>query len=281
MAGRIKQIGRVLAGLLIMTAHPQGISASEASDWRVVNDSVMGGVSESQIDERGESIVFSGTLSLENNGGFTSARKSIDEDWSTVRAIRMKVKGDGRQYIATVRVQGRSTSRIYYRRAFDTVADEWLDLDLSVDSFEAYAYGRRMPTVPPLSRTIDRLTSVGLMLADKNPGAFSIEVRDIEPIRAEVKGESEAPPAKPVSVQAVFGAAISEGAPLYNQGRADRCADIYQSAIVTVLLLDPPDLTTEHRSLLTDAVREARGAPSEGARAWLLRNAMDRTQLPQ
>ena len=275
MSGKIKHIARALAAMLIMTVHPQGASVSEAADWWVVNDSVMGGVSESRVDEKADSIVFSGTLSLENNGGFTSARKTLTEDWSGVDSLRMKVKGDGRQYIATVRVQGRSMSRIYYRQAFDTVAGEWIDLELSVDDFDAYAYGRRMPTVPQLSSTIERASSVGLMLADKNPGPFSIEVSQIEPIRAEV--ETQAMPAEPASVQQVFAAAIAEGAPLYNQGRADRCADIYQSAIVTVLLLSPDDLTEPHRLQLTSAVRQARRTSSDSDRAWLLRDAMDQT----
>jgi hypothetical protein len=275
MAARIKHIGLALAGLLLVSAHPQTASVSEAADWWVVNDSVMGGVSESQVDERADSIVFRGTLSLENNGGFTSARKAISEDWSTVDSIQMRVKGDGRQYIATVRVQGRSMSRIYYRQAFDTVAGEWLDLELAVDDFEAYAYGRRMPTVPRLSSTIDRASSLGLMLADKNPGPFSIEVSQIEPIRVEVETHAEA--AEAASVQEVFAAAIAVGAPLYNQGHADRCADIYQSAIVTVLLLSPADLTEKHRSQLTSAIQQARRAASESDRAWLLRDAMDQT----
>ena len=79
------------------------------------------------------------------------------------------------------------------------------------------------------------------------------------------------------SLQQVFGVAISEGVPLFNGGEAARCADIYQSAIVTVLLLNPDTLGPEHRSLLTEAVRMARRAESDSDRAWILRNAMDET----
>ena len=46
-----------------------------ASGWQVVNDGVMGGVSEGtfEITDR-NTLAFVGTLSLENNGGFASVR---------------------------------------------------------------------------------------------------------------------------------------------------------------------------------------------------------------
>ena len=50
-------------------------SNASAAGWQIVNDSVMGGISRStlQLHEDGYAL-FSGTVSLENNGGFASVR---------------------------------------------------------------------------------------------------------------------------------------------------------------------------------------------------------------
>ena len=46
--------------------------------WTTVNDPVMGGLSTSAVSFRDGGLVFSGSISLENNGGFTSARSPQD-----------------------------------------------------------------------------------------------------------------------------------------------------------------------------------------------------------
>ena len=105
----------VLAGLGMM-AGPMEQSVTAATSWRVVNDTVMGGVSRSSVDEQDGIMRFSGWLSLERNGGFVSTRRAISTDWSSARALKMSVLGDGRRYMATLRVNTRQMSRIYYRQ---------------------------------------------------------------------------------------------------------------------------------------------------------------------
>jgi hypothetical protein len=76
------------------------IGADAAKEWQTVNDGVMGGVSEGKFkitDQK--TLEFSGTLSLENNGGFASVRTKAKklglEKGDTLVA---RVKGDGREY---------------------------------------------------------------------------------------------------------------------------------------------------------------------------------------
>ena len=46
-------------------------------DWRIVNDGLMGGLSQGEIImTEHHTAVFQGNLSLSNNGGFSSARTS-------------------------------------------------------------------------------------------------------------------------------------------------------------------------------------------------------------
>ncbi|MEM1443591.1 MAG: CIA30 family protein, partial [Verrucomicrobiota bacterium] len=57
---------------------------NQGPDWSIVNDGVMGGLSKGKVEISKEGIMtFSGTLSLENNGGFSLAETGkIDRNLS-------------------------------------------------------------------------------------------------------------------------------------------------------------------------------------------------------
>ena len=68
--------------------------------WQIINDGVMGGLSQSRfkLDGNGYAI-FSGNVSLENNGGFASVRTQIENmDLSDYDGALIRVKGDGKKY---------------------------------------------------------------------------------------------------------------------------------------------------------------------------------------
>jgi hypothetical protein len=50
---------------------------SETEGWRITNDSVMGGKSAGHFILQQNYALFSGNISLENNGGFSSVYRSI------------------------------------------------------------------------------------------------------------------------------------------------------------------------------------------------------------
>ena len=76
--------------------------------WSIVNDGVMGGRSTSKIsltDER--TALFTGFVSLENNGGFASTRAAFQSlDLSAYEGVTLRVKGDGRRYQLRFRQNG-------------------------------------------------------------------------------------------------------------------------------------------------------------------------------
>ena len=75
-------------------------SEKQLQDWTIVNDDVMGGVSSSQLefDDSGN-ILFSGKISLKNNGGFASMRCNLSTfNYSSKKAINIRLKGDGKMY---------------------------------------------------------------------------------------------------------------------------------------------------------------------------------------
>ena len=50
-------------------------------NWNIVNDDVMGGISKSYLALNDENnLIFSGNVSLKNNGGFASTRMGLDRE---------------------------------------------------------------------------------------------------------------------------------------------------------------------------------------------------------
>jgi NADH dehydrogenase [ubiquinone] 1 alpha subcomplex assembly factor 1 len=144
-------------------------------DWRIVNDGVMGGRSAGSLrPDAAGFAVFEGALSLENNGGFASFRATIDEG-ALAGAGRMlvRVRGDGRRYQLRLR-PGRAYTGIAYTAGFDAPADQWTTVELPVDAFEPTFRGSRPPGAGPLDPA--RVGQVGIMLADKQPGPFRLQI---------------------------------------------------------------------------------------------------------
>ena len=148
---------------------------SEAERWRSVDDVVMGGVSQSTFSVASEGVgVFSGELSLENSGGFASVRRTVDDvDFSGAEAIALRIKGDGRPY--QLRLQTDVTNDgISYRQAFETQAEEWIEVRLPIADFEPVFRGELVEDTPELA--LGEIKQIGFLLADKQPGAFRLEI---------------------------------------------------------------------------------------------------------
>ena len=90
------------------------------SKWYITNDDVMGGVSNSSIviDNEG-SAIFSGQVSLENNGGFSMVRLPVDISLnSNSSKIVLKIKGDSKKY--QLRIKSKKRQRFWYVSTFQT-----------------------------------------------------------------------------------------------------------------------------------------------------------------
>ena len=106
-----------------MTNHIDFTNPNEAQNWVIVNDTVMGGRSKAAITLKDGSLVFSGDLSLQNNGGFASTRR-IDQaiSWDTGKPFEIKVLGDGRNYQFRLRTN-RNVDGVAYVANFKTQKD--------------------------------------------------------------------------------------------------------------------------------------------------------------
>lgn len=151
------------------------------AEWRTVLDGVMGGRSTGRVTQPEAGVLrFSGELSLENNGGFSQIQAMIPEAaFKDAIGIGARVRGDGRTYQFNVRSSDVRIRAGSFQTKFDTVAGEWVTLSLPFDEFRLYSFGRPVSDAPKLIPA--RVESVGVTIADKNPGAFQL---DIEFIRA-------------------------------------------------------------------------------------------------
>ncbi|MEK0451759.1 MAG: hypothetical protein RL088_4027 [Verrucomicrobiota bacterium] len=158
--------------------------------WTSVNDGVMGGVSKGGFkrSEQG-TMIFSGELSLANNGGFASVRmKETELALGGTDTLVVKARGDGRTYWVDLRFADQMGASSY--RAFlPTTAGEWKETRLAYADFKLQAFGRELPFKPINPASI---ASVGFTLADKKEGPFALEVEYVKAIADSVASDSKA-----------------------------------------------------------------------------------------
>jgi monofunctional biosynthetic peptidoglycan transglycosylase len=147
----------------------------EAARWRPTDDVVMGGRSSSAMLAGDGVGIFAGEVSLENGGGFASVRR-IDQamDLSACDAIELRVRGDGRRYKLNLRTSARFDG-VVYQAAFSTLPGTWLTAELALADFAPRFRGR------PAAGTLDpaRVSSLGLLVSDRQAGPFRLEVSSI------------------------------------------------------------------------------------------------------
>jgi uncharacterized surface protein with fasciclin (FAS1) repeats len=153
-------------------------SPDSTKNWNSVNDGVMGGVSKGgfKLTEQG-TLLFSGELSLENNGGFASIRTDERKlDLTGTSAIVVKARGDGRTYWVDLRTSGQMGASSY-RAYLPTTAGQWTETSIPFSDFKLQAFGRALP-FKPLDRS--DVASIGFTLADKKEGPFSLEIESVK-----------------------------------------------------------------------------------------------------
>ena len=149
--------------------------SAEKENWRIVNDVVMGGVSQSEIIITDDSnAIFRGDLSLENNGGFASVRTNpMDYQLTGYTDITTRVKGDGRTYQLRLRTDDKSDG-ISYQSEFQTVDGNWITVKLPFREFVATFHSRRVPDAPVLDPR--NISQIGFLIADNREGSFKLEI---------------------------------------------------------------------------------------------------------
>ena len=155
--------------------------AGEVAAWTTVNDPVMGGMSTSSIAFGNGGLMFSGVISLENNGGFASARSPQNPDIGRraagAKALRVHAEGDGHTYMVKVGIAGQP---LPFTQRFPPEAGVPRIYDLPLDEFEPV--GKRLKPAPDAPPTMDPSTidQLAVYILDKQQGQFDITVTAID-----------------------------------------------------------------------------------------------------
>jgi NADH dehydrogenase [ubiquinone] 1 alpha subcomplex assembly factor 1 len=151
-------------------------------DWLVVNDGVMGGLSKSRfILSDSNTAVFSGNVSLENNGGFASTRtKAMQFHLDGFTGILVRVKGDGKRYQFRIRTDDRFDG-VSYRYHFEAGTGQWQSIAIPFNECVPVFRGRILSDVEPVSQ--EDIQQVGFLISDKQSGDFHLEIQWIKAYR--------------------------------------------------------------------------------------------------
>ncbi|GAB3221094.1 CIA30 family protein [Mycolicibacterium hippocampi] len=157
--------------------------AGQVAVWTTVNDPVMGGLSTSRITFDNGGLLFSGNISLENNGGFASARSPQNSDIGRratgARSLRVHATGDGNTYVLKVGIEGQPWS---YIQRFPTQAAVQRIYELPVGGFQPV--GMRLDPAPDAPQTLDPsgINQLSVYILDEQQGPFEITVSAIDAI---------------------------------------------------------------------------------------------------
>jgi NADH dehydrogenase [ubiquinone] 1 alpha subcomplex assembly factor 1 len=148
---------------------------SSLSDWRVVDDVVMGGRSNGQfsIDDAGNGV-FEGEISLENNGGFSSLRHSLKRKVDKYSTVKITLKGDGKSY--QFRTKSNPTDRHSYISEFKTSGD-WQEILISLSDMYPAFRGKKL-TIPNFNS--DQICELAFLIGNKKPETFRLVISKIE-----------------------------------------------------------------------------------------------------
>ena len=150
--------------------------SSDIENWRIIDDVVMGGKSSGSFTLNSEGHgVFEGTISLENNGGFSSVRYTFEKlllKEST--KITLKIKGDGKKY--QLRIKSNSGDYYSYVYSFPTTG-EWEELEIPLRDMYPSFRGRKLDQ-PNFSK--DTIEEIGFLIGNKRKEKFKLLIDKIE-----------------------------------------------------------------------------------------------------
>ncbi|GHA89146.1 hypothetical protein GCM10009069_10260 [Algimonas arctica] len=151
-------------------------NSNSVAPWQIVNDGVMGGLSQGTRFAEGDHMVFRGVINT-NGGGFSSLRRRLSPgDLSATTGLRLTVRSDGRDYKMTFRTserwRGRSVS--YQAPIPTTPTGDWVDVTVSFADMATSVFGRNVRVAPFDPSDVREM---GIIIADGIDGDFKLGVR--------------------------------------------------------------------------------------------------------
>ena len=156
--------------------------------WPQINDGVMGGISSGRMSASDGYATFRGTVSFENNGGFSSVRsRAVVHDLSAFEGLVLRVRGDGKRYGFRLKTDA-SFDGVSYQFQIEPPAGEWTEISAPFTDFIPVYRGRVVRDHPPLDPS--RIATFGLIIS-RQEGPFRIDIESVRAYRAVEDQESK------------------------------------------------------------------------------------------
>jgi NADH dehydrogenase [ubiquinone] 1 alpha subcomplex assembly factor 1 len=150
-------------------------TSENLKEWRIVNDGVMGGVSTSSLiqTQNGHGL-FSGKVSLANNGGFASIQLNKSVGLSNHHKwIVLRIKGDGKRY--EFRLKNKISQNESYVQVFETKGN-WETIRLELNEFYPQFRGRRLNMA---NFNFENIEQLSFLIANKKEENFELLIDSI------------------------------------------------------------------------------------------------------
>lgn len=149
---------------------------ADISTWQIVDDGVMGGKSSSTLTLNKEGFgVFEGTISLDNNGGFSSVQHRFDKiAVNNYSKIILRLRGDGKKY--QFRIKTNAGDYYSYIASFST-SGEWQEIEIALKDMYPSFRGRKLDQ-PNFSN--DSIEEITFLIGNKKEETFKLLIAAIE-----------------------------------------------------------------------------------------------------
>jgi hypothetical protein len=149
---------------------------SKIDNWKLVNDDVMGGVSNASFEINSEgNAEFKGTVSTEKNGGFASVRYRFNEINITGKTtVFIRLKGDSKSY--QFRVKDKSNNYYSYITSFST-SNHWETVKIKLQDLYPSFRGNKLNKSNFKASSIEEIS---FLIANKKNETFKLIIDKIE-----------------------------------------------------------------------------------------------------
>lgn len=164
--------------LLLMSIFPSSFllnfNTSDTNDWNVVNDGVMGGLSQGKLTYTENSVIFDGKLSLANNGGFASFQGNRgDYDLSKYDKVTIKHRGYGGTF--GFRLKTSEPFYMPYYKVEFSPTEEWQESSFDLSEMPEWRLADK--TGEKISQDdLAEIIRMGVIKSDKKTDPFQLEI---------------------------------------------------------------------------------------------------------
>ena len=157
-----------------------GSAAEQTTDWVMISDNVMGGVTKSTLQYKENSMILSGDISLDNYGGFASVKTRFGKfDLSAYKGVKIRFKSTNQKFAFTLEETKNWTMPNFKGSFAPAKENTWTEATIYFSDFEEYQIGE--PTGREMKKSVQgNVVRMGIITTEKKEGPFSLEVDYIE-----------------------------------------------------------------------------------------------------